>query len=181
MRDENRVTRANQSCKWCSCWERCLSSWFNVSYLFRSNTKSVSCPFKLFCNILFFFLHKLSVFGRFCYGSKIIYHLTHLLFWASCPLLCPLFQCHPSSSCFLAIRLHYFHAFFCYSFSIYLPHHLSESWLMVCLGEADGWWVRDWPCQPLTLGPIQARKMIDVKSNFKHPQFNSGRQTESGG
>lgn len=41
--------------------------------------------------------------------------------------------------------------------------------------------MRDCPCQPLTLGPIQAGEMIDVKSNFKHPQFNSGRQTESGG
>lgn len=52
---------------------------------------------------------------------------------------------------------------------------------MVCWGEADGHWVRDCPCQPLTLGPIQAGEMIDVKSNFKHPQFNFGRQTESGG
>lgn len=58
---------------------------------------------------------------------------------------------------------------------------LSQAWLMVCWGEADGRWVRDCPCQPLTLGPIQAGEMIDVKSNFKHPQFNSGRQTESGG
>lgn len=41
--------------------------------------------------------------------------------------------------------------------------------------------MRDWPCQPLTLGPIQAGEMIDVKSNFKHSQFNSGRQTASGG
>jgi len=52
---------------------------------------------------------------------------------------------------------------------------------MVCGGEADGQGVRDCPCQPLTLGPIQAGEMIDVKSNFKHPQFNSGRQTGSGG
>lgn len=62
-----------------------------------------------------------------------------------------------------------------------LPPSLSQAWLMVCWGEADGQWVRDCPCQPLTLGPIQAREMIDVKSNFKHPQFNFGRQTESGG
>lgn len=59
--------------------------------------------------------------------------------------------------------------------------HLSHVWLIVCSGKADGRWVRDCPCQPLTLGPIQAAEMIDVKSNFKHPQFNSGRQTESGG
>lgn len=57
----------------------------------------------------------------------------------------------------------------------------SLAWRMVCWGEADGRWVRDCPCQPLTLGSIQAGEMIDVKSNFKHPQFNSGRQTESGG
>ena len=41
--------------------------------------------------------------------------------------------------------------------------------------------MRDCPCQPLTLGPIQAGEMIDVKSNFKHPQFNSSRQVGSGG
>lgn len=68
-----------------------------------------------------------------------------------------------------------------FSFSLHSSLRLSQAWLMVCWGEADGRWVRDCPCQPLTSGPIQAREMIDVKSNFKHPQFNSGRQTESGG
>lgn len=37
------------------------------------------------------------------------------------------------------------------------------------------------PLPASDIGPIQAREMIDVKSNFKHPQFNFGRQTESGG
>lgn len=120
----------------------------------------------------------------FTFLIQLLYSLPLLLISVTFPCL-PYSFFPLSFSSFLPISLPgpllYSPSLSCYA-SLSFPPSISPrpDWWCVEVRQTDG----GWGIAPASLwhwASFRPGKMIDVKSNFKHPQFNSGRQTESGG